>query len=137
MGVRWAETITTSCFDMLDLVAWSAAARAPLGRSGGGCLRHRPGTQSVFKDGDKGCGNLRAGHGLVLPIPMGDPVERAGERESGHFGVAGVDGAVLDALTDEAADAMVDLRLERLDVTAHCRRKILLLGAHHAPAKLR
>src|SRR5579862_2215729 len=66
---------------------------------------------------------------------MGDPVERAGERERGHLRVAGLDRAVLHAIPDQAPDPLVDLGLERLDVAAHGGGEVLVLGAHHAPAE--
>ena len=78
-----------------------------------------------------------ARHGLVLAIPVRNPVQRAGERERGHLHVAGLDGAVLHAIPQQAADALVDLHLQRAHLRAHRRAQVLVLGAHHAPAEIR
>src|SRR5438045_1994198 len=56
--------------------------------------------------------------------------------DSGQLRVAGRDRSVVHALADQAADPLVDLGLELLDVAAHRRRQVLVLGAHHAPAEL-
>src|SRR6185437_6801340 len=63
-------------------------------RPGGATARAQP----PLKYGDERLGNLGARQRLILTIPVRDPVERTGEGESGHFRIAGFDGAVLDAL---------------------------------------
>src|SRR6185437_11402869 len=141
IGVRLAETMTTS-FDMFAdplqcgarrLAPWPGA-NPPAGRSlGGGSAGAR--AEPVFEYGDKGLGDFSAGHGLIFPVPMGDPVERARERKGRHLRVARLNRAVLDAFTDEAADTLIDLRFERFDVAAHVGREVLFLRAHHAPAE--
>jgi len=45
--------------------------------------------------------------------------------------------AVLDALAQQPADALIDLGLHRFDVGAHVGRQVLVLRAHHAPAEFR
>ena len=77
--------------------------------------------QAVFKNGDKRIRDLRAGHGLVLAIPVSDPVQRPGESEGRHLRIARMNRAVLNAVTDETADVLVDIRLQRLDMAAHGR----------------
>src|ERR1700722_11540936 len=116
MGVRWAETMTTSVLDMVNLplqcrfFAGQPRTAAPARRLARReklritCAR----AQACFEDRHKGLGNLRAAQGLVLAVPVRDPVERAGEGEGGHLRVAGVDGTVLHPLADQAPDAMVD-----------------------------
>src|SRR5947207_1439647 len=90
---------------------------------------------TAFEHRDERLGELRTGEALVLPIPVRDPVERAGERERGHLRIARLDGAVLHTLADEAPDAVIHLGLEGLDVATHRRGQVLVLGAHHAPAE--
>src|SRR4029077_14051494 len=83
--------------------------RPPQARPGTGAGRATARAQPPLKYGDERLGNLGARHRLILTIPVRDPVERAGEGESGHFRIAGFDGAVLNPLADQAADAVVDL----------------------------
>ena len=68
---------------------------------------------------------------------MRDPVERPRQGERRHFGVTGMNRAVLHALAQQTPDALIDFGLQRLDVRAHARRQVQILGAHHAPAELR
>ncbi len=69
-------------------------------------------------------------------MPVGDPVEGAGEGEGGHLGVAGPDRPVRHALTDELAQSLVDLRLQRLDLGAHGFVQVFLFQANHAPTEI-
>src|ERR1700731_1355830 len=94
-----------------------------------------PRPQSALKYGDERLRDLRTGKALVLTIPVRNPVERAGERKRGHFRIARLNGAVLHTLADQPPDAVIDLGLQCLDVAAHRRRQVLILGAHHAPAE--
>src|ERR1700736_2132224 len=108
MGVRLAETMTTSWSDMtwnLWMLGSGAAARL----------------QPVVKNCYERVGNLRTAHRLVLPVPVSNPVERSRECECGHFRIARMDGAVLYAFTDQPPYALVDFRLHGLDVAAHVR----------------
>src|SRR2546421_8118020 len=147
MGVRLADTMTTLGLGMLEPL-WSetvltrqrggrlagAAPCAAAGRAfGGGRAR----AQSVLEYGDERLRDLGARHGLILPVPVRDPIERTGEGKGGHFRIARQDRAVLNAVTDQAADSLVDLRFERLDMPAHGGRQVLVLRPHHAPAELR
>src|SRR6266446_5301928 len=106
MGVRLADTMTTLALDMLEPL-WSetvlarqrggrgagAAPCAAAGRAfGGGRAR----AQSVLEYGDERLRDLGARHGLILPVPVRDPVERPGEDEGGHFRIARQNRAVLD-----------------------------------------
>src|SRR5579863_1302898 len=136
MGVRLADAMTTSGEDMVAASCGSAgdAHPPPLRRAGcdlGGAAR----AQAPLEYGDERRGNLGAGQRLVLTIPVGDPVESAGERKRGHLRIRGLDRAVLDAFADQAANSLVDLGLERLDVATHGGGEVLVLGAHHAPAE--
>ena len=101
------------------------------------CRRRLTWQQSVLEDQHEGVGDLRARHGLVLAEPVRDPVERPGQGERRHFGVTGVDRAVLHAFAQQTPDALIDFGLQRLDVRAHARRQVQILGPHHAPAELR
>src|SRR6516164_2784704 len=139
MGVRLADTMTTSEGDMaasFDFVsARQCAADPPSAGAGldpeGAAAR----TQAPLEYGDERSRDLRGSQGLVLTIPVSNPVEGPGERKGRHFRVARLDGAVLDTLADQATDPLVDLGLERFDVAAHGGREILVLGPHHAPAE--
>src|SRR5579871_5633572 len=126
IGVRRAATMTTSRSDMVP------PRRPPPWLPSIGAAR----LQAVIEQGDERGGDLCRAHRLILAIPVGNPVERAGQRERSHLRIARMDGAVLDALADEAPDAMIDLGLHGLHVAAHGRREVLLLHAHHAPAEL-
>src|SRR4029077_16481861 len=103
--------------------------------AGGGRGGAGPRPHPAFEYGDERLGDLRTGEGLVLTIPVRNPVERAGERKRGHFRIARLDGAVLHPLADQPPDAVIDLGFQCLDVAAHRRRQVLVLGAHHAPAE--
>src|SRR6267378_693102 len=143
-GVRLADTMTTSEPDMVSLALscgprsarhdTSRPPRALAGAEPGGAAAR---TQAPLEYGDERLGDLRTGQALVLTIPVRNPVERAGERKRGHFRIARLDGAVLHTLADQPSDAVIDLGLQRLDVAAHRRRQVLVLGAHHAPAEFR
>src|SRR5579859_1505606 len=94
-----------------------AAARTAGPRSGRrrGAGRVGPRGQSVVEDADESVRDLRGAHRLVLAIPMSNPVERPGQREGGHFRIMRVDRAVAGSLVEQAADTVIDLRLELLD----------------------
>src|SRR5580658_11084225 len=110
---------------------------AACARAGGGLRAVAARARAAFENGGEGGGDLHPGEGLVLAVPVSDPVEGAREGERGHLRIAGMDGSVLHSLADEAPDAVIDLRLQRLDVATHGRRQVLVLGARHAPAELR
>jgi len=48
-----------------------------------------------------------------------------------------MDRAVLYALAQQPADALIDLGLHRFDMGTHVGREVLVLHPHHAPAELR
>src|ERR1700730_18687658 len=157
IGVRLAETMTTSWLDIWNLQVeglFSGRALARRGGRGGAGRGGRqagrapppppppakrggagPRPQSALENGDERLRVLRTVKALVLTIPVRNPVERAGERKRGHFRIARLNGAVLHTLADQPPDAVIDLGLQGLDVAAHGRRQVLVLGAHHAPAE--
>src|ERR1700736_3867250 len=131
MGVRLADTMTTSEADIwasfpADLSARQRTPcpppRRPAGAQAGGAAAR---TQAPLEYGHKRRGDLRARQGLILTIPVRDPVESARECESGHFRIARPDRAVLHPFADQAADPLVDLGFQALDVPAHRRRQVL------------
>src|SRR5215472_11515763 len=137
MGVRLADTMTTSGADMVAASRSSAGDAHPAPQRLAGCdLGGAAWTQAPLEYGDECRGDLGRSQRLVLTIPVGDPVESTGERERAHLRVARLDRAVLDAFADQPADTLVDLGLQRLDVAAHGRGEVLVLGAHHAPGEI-
>src|SRR6188768_1209442 len=85
MGVRAAEAMMTSVLSMNGLLRSVAASKAT--------IEH---IYESVRDLD----GIQAG---IFAIPMAHPVERAGEREGGHFRVAVADGAIGDTGLDEGA----------------------------------
>src|ERR1700730_7077566 len=95
MGVRLAETMTTSWSDMGNL--WKLRSGGSSPRAAGGCAfadepvavnngwaRLQPVVENCYER----IRDFRAGHGLVFSVPVSDPVAGSRERECGHFRIA-------------------------------------------------
>src|SRR5262245_20474178 len=132
MGVRWAATMTTEESDMMN--------SSGLGSGSGAWPRHPKTasvarTQALFENRHETFADLLRAETLPLLKPVGDPVERAGQGERRHFHIAGLHGAIANSLAQQAADALIDLGLERTHLAAHGGVQVLHFGAHHAPAE--
>src|SRR5882724_348926 len=95
IGVRFAETMTTLwsalLSDMGDTSLLGGGARR-FARALGGLARVGARPQPFLEQRNERIGDLRRRHGLVLAIPVRDPVERAGQGEGRHLHVARVNG---------------------------------------------
>src|SRR4051812_30769006 len=97
MGVRWAETMTTELADLSMRLPCSGSITAP---------------QAVREEIDETLRDLVRLERRIVAVPVAHPVERAGQRECRHAGIAFADGAVGDACFDQGAHALVDAGLE-------------------------
>ena len=58
--------------------------------------------ETQVENTDERLGDLAGRHGLILTIPMGDPVERTRQREGGHLEILRLDGPVAHPLLQQA-----------------------------------
>src|SRR5688572_8311805 len=138
MGVRVAAAITTCVLSMkapaIVRDAWVLVNRGHGGRDV--CSWSIAATEAAIEHINEPIRDLMRIQGRVFAIPVAHPVERAGEGEGGHFGVAVANGTVVDARGDERAHAPVDTCLQLLDAPAEACAEILILGAQHAPSEV-